>query len=137
MTPAEVRRRANRRLIIVFVMAGVLYTVGFALTGQQADRNRDLARSVKYSLRSSAVALRQAQVDVCERQNDLRRESNRRLKAHIADRDILLAALRLAAKGGPLATPFVKLRDRELREVHFKQLRIVPCEQVIPEVPKP
>lgn len=125
-------------LSIALSLAGV-FVLYHVLQGQErADRHADQAAQRAYEAQrdayNAAIILRRAQVDACERKNDLRRELNDRVVTQQKLRNILLTALERAATSTSRSrVTFAALRD-ELRGLNYHPLPILDCEKTVPKV---
>ena len=88
----------------------------------------------------NADVLYKSQLANCQRINDIRNESNRRIEAHAADRDVLKNFLQTARSARlsagthedrVTADQYLHLANILDKKVFFKPLQTVNCEQVI------
>lgn len=90
--------------------------------------------------------LHKAQLAICERQNQVRKESNKRIKSHVADRDVLrefMAAARQARLASwerdrnpsdqAAAQEYAHLIDVLDHQVTFRSVPLVNCQKVVRE----
>lgn len=100
--------------------------------------------ALQRSMTHAQDTLYTTQIQICHRQNDLRRESNKRIPAHRADTDALRNFL-VAAKRARISDYHAKGLKSDLQaaqtyqrtintldaKVHFQRVPIIPCQRVI------
>lgn len=98
-----------------------------------------IEQSAKNSAKADARQLYEAQIQACEKRNDIRNESNKRIRDHTIERDVLeefLADARDArrASGSPTdkkaASRYANLK-KELEGVRFSVLPFEDCAATI------
>ena len=131
-----------RKTVAILIVTSIICVAGIftlyrVLSSQQDAAGRaavaaELAKDARQQLARDKRLLVTAQRDACDRSNVVRKELNRRVRAHSIDRAVLLQALALAARSGPLRKSFAHLRNIERRYVRFSSLPIRDCSAVIP-----
>lgn len=130
MLEAPTNLKQNRLLILGIAIAVVALAIAALFLSSQVGFSRNTADDAVTTSARNSELLARAQADTCGQIRNIKKELNRRIRAHSVDRAVLLEALRIAARGpnNRLRHTFAHLRNIEREKVNFVPLKIPDCE---------